>query len=626
MRRGLLALAAAAALLSPVAATAGAQSGFALTQATGAKFPTRIFTLSLPKKTKVTAANLSVTENGRPVSDIEVIPAEAAERGAFGIVLVIDASNSMRGAPIRGAVDAARAFLGRRAQNQQVAIVTFNRETHVVQSFSTDPAELNAALAKTPALAEGTHLYDGVRGALDLLANDRVTSGSIVVLSDGADTGSTSTLAAVSRAAQQQHARVFTIGLRSAQYAPDTLRRIATSTDGTYAEAKGVAGLARIYRDLAGRLSREYLVHYRSLAGPGAAIRVSMSVSGLKGSATTTYRSPALPLKAAPPYKQSAFDSFLQSPVSMLLVALAAALLVSGALALMLQPSGRALRRRVSEFVSISSGHGRDGAGVADRVFSGTERGLERTKWWGRFKELVELSEIKLPPVQIVLWTLVGTIFLGWLTVQLTGAPYLAVAGLLVPVVSYEVIARRVAWKRRLFADQLPDNLQVVASALRAGHSLVGAMSVVVEDAPEPTKSEFRRVIADERLGVPLEDALEVVVERMKSRELAQVALVAALQRRTGGNSAEVLDRVVELIRERAELRRLVRTLTAQGRLSRWILTALPLVLFGVIMVIAPGYMTPLLESSGGRVLLVVAGIMILAGSFVIAKIVDIKV
>jgi tight adherence protein B len=277
--------------------------------------------------------------------------------------------------------------------------------------------------------------------------------------------------------------------------------------------------------------------------------------------------------------------------------------------------------------VSIGQRPSRDGhSNVAERGFAGTERGLEHTRWWTRFKELVELAEINLPPVQIVLWTVVGTIFVGWLMTQLTDAPYLAVAGLVVPFLVYELISKRVKRKRRLFADQLPDNLQVVASALRAGHSLVGAMSVVVEDAPEPTRSEFRRVIGDEQLGIPLEDALEVVVERMKSRELAQVALVAALQRRTGGNSAEVLDRVVELIRERAELRRLVRTLTAQGRLSRWILTGLPLVLLVVILLIAPGYMTPLFESPGGRVLLVVAGVMVIVGSLAIRRIVDIKV
>jgi tight adherence protein B len=96
----------------------------------------------------------------------------------------------------------------------------------------------------------------------------------------------------------------------------------------------------------------------------------------------------------------------------------------------------------------------------------------------------------------------------------------------------------------------------------------VGALSVVVTDAPEPSKSEFTRVVADEQLGVNLEDALAVVVHRMDSRDLDQVALVARLQRETGASSAEVLERVVDNVRDRQDVRRLVRTLTAQGRLS----------------------------------------------------------
>jgi len=104
------------------------------------------------------------------------------------------------------------------------------------------------------------------------------------------------------------------------------------------------------------------------------------------------------------------------------------------------------------------------------------------------------------------------------------------------------------------------------------------------------------------------------------------VALVAHLQRQTGGNAAEVLDRVVDLIRERADLRRLVRTLTAQGRMSRWILSALPLVLLGAILAIAPHYLAPLFEKSTGRIMLVGAGVMVVIGSLAIRRIVDIKV
>jgi tight adherence protein B len=154
----------------------------------------------------------------------------------------------------------------------------------------------------------------------------------------------------------------------------------------------------------------------------------------------------------------------------------------------------------------------------------------------------------------------------------------------------------------------------------------VGALSVVVDDSPEPSRTEFRRVIADEQLGVPLDEAIETVAERMDSKDLRQVGLVAALQHETGGNTAEVLDRVADTVRERFELRRLVSTLTAQGRMSRWILTGLPVFLLVIISVLNPDYISPLYSHAGGRVLLLVAAVMVTAGSLVIRKIITIKV
>ena len=104
----------------------------------------------------------------------------------------------------------------------------------------------------------------------------------------------------------------------------------------------------------------------------------------------------------------------------------------------------------------------------------------------------------------------------------------------------------------------------------------MGALSVMVDSAIEPSKSEFRRVLQDEQLGVPLDDALMVMARRMQSYDAEQIALVMRLQREAGGNTAEVLDRVAEVIRGRMELRRLVEVLTAQAKISRWILTGPP--------------------------------------------------
>jgi tight adherence protein B len=205
------------------------------------------------------------------------------------------------------------------------------------------------------------------------------------------------------------------------------------------------------------------------------------------------------------------------------------------------------------------------------------------------------------------------------------GSLLFSVLGLGVPFAVRAFIVRKVDKKRSLFAEQLPDNLQVLASALRAGHSLVGALSVVVDDAAEPSQTEFRRVIADEQLGVPLESALDIVVRRMDNRDLAQIGLVAALQRQTGGNMAEVLDRVTETIRERAELRRMVRALTAQGRMSRWVVSGIPVALLLAISALNPRYVEPLFAETFGRVLLVAAAVMVFTGSLVIKRIVNIK-
>ena len=626
MRR-LIVLLAAAAAACLASSAAGASSGPVLTEAGGATFPDRLYVLSLPKNMDLSPDKVRILESGNPVADVDVVPAVAAGRADFGVVLVIDASNSMKGRPIAGAMAAARAFLKERSANAPAAVIVFNRSTHVLQRFTTDSAMLTSRLAATPALAEGTHIYDAVDSALDLVADSGVAAASVIVMSDGADTGSKIGVRKVSRDARDAHVRIFTIGLRSKAFAPEPLRAMASATQGEYAQASNPAALSQIYKNLGVRLAREYLIHYRSLALPATKTHVIVSVAGLRETASSSYTTPPLPIVPAQPYKASRVDEILQARGTAFGVAVFTAALIAFGLFALLKTPGRGVRARVGQFVSLGvRREGTRSGGVPDRVFAGAERSLEKTRWWAQFKELVELAEVRMPPVQIVLWAVAGAFLVGWIFEQIAGAPLFAVFGLIVPLAIYEYISIRVGRKRRLFADQLPDNLQVIASALRAGHSLVGAMSVVVEDAPEPTKSEFRRVIADERLGVPLEDALEVVVHRMDSRELAQVALVAALQRRTGGNSAEVLDRVTDVIRERAEIRRLVRTLTAQGRMARWVLTGLPVSLIVIISLVNPSYVSPLLHTSGGRLALFIAALMALIGSFAIKKIVNIKV
>jgi tight adherence protein B len=248
----------------------------------------------------------------------------------------------------------------------------------------------------------------------------------------------------------------------------------------------------------------------------------------------------------------------------------------------------------------------------------------QANRWLRRLETEFEIGEITINPRTFVVATTVGTVLAFVVFALIT--PPLALLAFLVPVFARGWVARQVKKVRDSFADQLPETLQLLASALRSGHSLIGAMSVVVEQAPEPIKREFRQVLTDDQLGVPLEESLRRIAHRMKSRDMEQVGLLGELQRTVGGNSAEVLDTVVETVRERADVRRLAQTMTAQGRLARWILSILPVVLAILMLVLSPKLMKPMLASTGGQLALVVAAMFVVAGSLWIKKIVEIEV
>jgi tight adherence protein B len=180
--------------------------------------------------------------------------------------------------------------------------------------------------------------------------------------------------------------------------------------------------------------------------------------------------------------------------------------------------------------------------------------------------------------------------------------------------------------QRQLFGDQLAPHLEELASAMRAGHGLVAGLVAMVASAAEPSRAEWGRVLADEQLGMPLDIAMRSLAKRMDCDDVEQVALVATLHSRTGGNMAEVLDRVADGVRERADLRRELRALTSQARLSRWVVTALPPALIGVIELIDPAYMRPLLTTTLGIVMLGIALVLLIAGSMVMRAVTEIKV
>jgi tight adherence protein B len=619
----LVACAVSASVLVASALAAGAPTGSVqLTEARGASFPERAFVVSLPGGRALSAGNVSVTENGNSVYDVTVLSASAASKKTFGVVLVVDASESMAGVPLQNAMAAARAFAGRRNPNQQVAFVVFNGTSKVVLPLTTNTARIDAALSQAPQPAYGTHIYDAVAKAEAMLASAGIQAGSIVVLSDGADTGSQSSGADVAAAARAAHVRLYTVGLSSPKFDRTTLASLAAAGGGEYTLAKSTQALAPLFDQLSQRISREYVVRYKSFAGPKTPVKVNVKVAGV-GSASAAYETPALPVKTVAPYHRSIGQRFWGSPLLMVLLALVVAGMIALFTYALASTKGIGLPERMVEFVSVP-GLQKDGGqaqGTGD-----TPEELQKMGFWGRLDRSLEIAQINMNGVSYVALTIIATVVTWALIYLVTGSLWWTLLALFVPYGSREFAVRKLARRRNQFAEQLPDALQVISSALRSGHSFAGALAVVVESASEPMKSEMQRVVADEQLGIPLEQSLNVVAERMASRDLEQVALVGELQREAGGNAAEVVDRVAETIRERFELRRLINTLTAQGRMSRWIVSAVPVVIIILLQIINPHYLHPMVSSLGGKIALVLAAALVFGGSLVIKKIVDIKV
>jgi tight adherence protein B len=606
-------------------------AGLRLTPAKGGRFPERAYLLTLPAKTSLKAGQVSISENGAAVSTLSALPANAVGQSHFGTVLLIETSSSMRGSAIQSAISAARSFAQQRSAQQPLGVVYFDSVSRIVLPLTTDRGATRRVLALTPPLARGTHIFNAVSTGLQMLARANVTGGAIIVLSDGAVTGRLSEQASRQRKAQvitnarAQNVRVYAIGVHDHAFDGGNLRSLAAAAGGTYAEVNS-AGLAPLLRELGTELSNEFLITYRSLAPLDSQVQVVARVAGQHGAASASYRTPRIPSASPSGRVTGKRVSFWHTTAAALLACLACAALIGVAAMALLTPR-RSLRRRVGRFVgAVPAEKTKSWTGtLLERAFADDTR-AQRSRWRTKLVREVELARTGLSIRQITAFTALGTLLLGWVLVTATASPLGALLALFVPLGVRIALRVRVDRERRAFDEQLPDNLQVVASAMRAGHTFIGALDIVSQDAPEPSRRELRRVLADEQLGIPLVDALNGVTERMKSRDFEHVALIAALQRETGGNTAEVIDSVTETIRERLDLRRLVRTLTAQGRLSGWVVSALPVVLLLAVSVINPHYIHPLFHRTAGLIGLGVGAAMLVSGFLVIRRIVDIKV
>jgi tight adherence protein B len=240
--------------------------------------------------------------------------------------------------------------------------------------------------------------------------------------------------------------------------------------------------------------------------------------------------------------------------------------------------------------------------------------------------KMFEQADVNIQP-SILFGISLGLGAIGGLLSYLMVNVYVAPVGALI---SFSLPWIWLYWKRasrlKKFASQLPDAMELVARALRAGHSLAAGLHVVAEEMPDPIAKEFRHVYEEQNLGIPLEEALDHLCNRVPNLDLRFFVTSVNIQRQTGGDLAEILDRIGHVIRERFKILGQVKALTAEGRLSGVVLIAMPIGLFLMMLYMKPDYIRLLWTEPMGIKMSVGAIVLMLVGAYAIKKIVDIKV
>jgi tight adherence protein B len=237
----------------------------------------------------------------------------------------------------------------------------------------------------------------------------------------------------------------------------------------------------------------------------------------------------------------------------------------------------------------------------------------------------LDLAGMKTRPQDFVFLIIVSSLVGVAVGLLLHGVLLAVLLAAVVPLGARIMLGLRITRRQKQFAEQLDDVLQLMASNLRAGHSLPQALASVAKEAESPTSDEFVRIINETRVGRDLGVALDVTAERMASDDFSWITQAIAINREVGGNLAEVLDGVADTIRQRNDIRRQVATLSAEGRLSALILMALPFGLAAFLLVTNPSYLAPFTESLLGYGLMIMGVLMLSVGGLWLRKTVEIK-
>ena len=587
------------------------------------------FTISgqgLPAGAGLDPATIEAVVDGRRLSTGSVVAAKTAQVQSPTVLVVVDTSGSMAGQPMVDARQAISSFAAQAPADVRLGLSSFSTSPRLLVPPTLSRPSLLGAVTSLQAQGE-TSLYDAVIAGVASLgrAGDR----RLVVLSDGGDTRSKASLQAALEATKASGVAVDAIGFNTGESVQAVLSQIALNGGGRVhaaaSSAELASALASTVRPQATSLTVRALVPDDLRGQRTLTVTASSAQDRLTATAPVTLGGAAVSTAAPKGWWQT------RNALLIGLSAIAASLLLAS-LAL---GGGRSSRTRTQDvlerYTTVASSRkgdvqnegvvARTALELADRVVA--KRNLQQ-------KSAMRLAQaaVSFTPAEWLLLQAGASLGATLLLVLLGWNLFLAVAvgtalGVLVPSLYLRIRGGR---RRKAFEDKLPDSLQMAAGSLTAGYSLAQALDGLVREGSEPMATEIGKALAESRLGVPVETTLEGVAERMDSKDFSWVVMAIRVQREVGGNLGGVLTTVSATMRERAMLRRHVRGLSAEGRLSAYILIGLPILIVTYLVTMRREYIEPLYTTPLGFMMIGAALMLLALGSFVMSRMVKVEV
>lgn len=289
------------------------------------------------------------------------------------------------------------------------------------------------------------------------------------------------------------------------------------------------------------------------------------------------------------------------------------------------------LERRLAGYELVPSGDasvapGTPETAIMQQAVDLTGRFVERAGYLTRVEHALERGDVPIRASELIFYTLAGAVAGGLLFALLLGPIFGLISAVVIGILPVAYVSNKQKGRTRAFERQLPDTLTLLASSLRAGFSFMQGLETVSQEIGEPMRRELQRVFTEVRLGRQVEDALGDAAERMNSKDLAWTVMAIKIQREVGGNLAVLLDTVADTMMKRERIKREVRALTAEGRMSAIVLALVPPLALAGLMVVSPDYMGTLFESFAGWAAVVTAVILMIVGGIWLQKLVDIEV